>query len=85
MRGNEMVRFIPFEAKGGRVETGATQIGNDWPGLFIRGDDCIYLQAILDRYLSLDNESSLPQLLSTGFIHMIVEEIKNNVLIKKAK
>ena len=51
MRGNEMVRFIPFEAKGGRVETGATQIGNDWPGLFIRGDDCIGLWNIIGKIL----------------------------------
>lgn len=26
-----------------RVETGATQFGDDWPGLFIRGDDAFAL------------------------------------------
>jgi hypothetical protein len=26
-----------------RVETGAVQFGNDWPGLFIRGDDAFDL------------------------------------------
>jgi hypothetical protein len=79
-----MVRIVPFEGKGGRVETGAAQIGDDWPGLFIRGDDCIYLKAILERYISLDKESSLPQMLATGFFNMIVEEIENNVLVKPA-
>jgi hypothetical protein len=27
-----------------RVETGAIQFGEDWPGLFIRGDDAIALK-----------------------------------------
>lgn len=26
-----------------RVETGAVQFGDDWPGLFVRGDDCFAL------------------------------------------
>jgi hypothetical protein len=30
------VRYFPAEEK--RVEDGAIQFGNDWPGLFIRGD-----------------------------------------------
>lgn len=41
----------------GRVETGAVQFGDDWSGLFIRGDDCarVYcglsvLENALDRF-----------------------------------
>lgn len=30
-----------------RIETGALQIGDDWTGLFIRGDDALYLSEIL--------------------------------------
>jgi len=30
-----------------RIETGALQIDNDWTGLFIRGDDALYLAGIL--------------------------------------
>ena len=30
-----------------RVETGALQINDDWTGLFIRGDDALYLRDIL--------------------------------------
>jgi len=26
-----------------RVETGAVQIGEDWPGLFVRGDEAVNL------------------------------------------
>jgi len=34
-----------------RVETGPLQFGDDWPGLFVRGDDCIDLAYALERAL----------------------------------
>lgn len=30
-----------------RVETGVVQFGDDWPGVFIRGDDAFYLSTAL--------------------------------------
>jgi hypothetical protein len=30
-----------------RIETGAVRFGNDWPGMFIRGDDCLGLLSAL--------------------------------------
>ena len=51
------VRIIPHE--GDRVETGAVQFGNDWPGLFIRGDSAFFLahdiSAMLE-YFGLDKD-----------------------------
>jgi hypothetical protein len=59
-----MVRQFPGQAE--RVETGAIQFGNDWPGLFLRGDDAIALRANIktaidnitaatpDRFTTLD-------------------------------
>ena len=41
-----MIQKIDYN-KENRVETGAVQFGNDWPGLFIRGDDCIFLSESL--------------------------------------
>ena len=44
-----MIREI--DHTGHRVETGPVRIGNDWCGLFIRGDDCfgaaMYLRGLL--------------------------------------
>ena len=44
------MRIIPHD--GDRVETGAVQFGDDWPGAFIRGDNAFHyamsLQAVLD-------------------------------------
>lgn len=50
------VRKIPFPNSGGpnptadnpRVETGAVQFGEDWPGHFIRGDDAFNLCLQID-------------------------------------
>jgi len=42
---SENVRVISHEGK--RVETGAVRFGDDWPGLFVRGDDCGYISLVL--------------------------------------
>jgi hypothetical protein len=34
-----------------RVETGTVQFGDDWPGLFIRGDVCFTFAAALEEVL----------------------------------
>ena len=36
---------IPFPGSSGQTPTGAMQFQNDWPGLFIRGDDAVVLHA----------------------------------------
>ncbi len=35
-----------------RVETGPLQIGEDWPGIFIRGDNAAYYAMCLESYLN---------------------------------
>jgi len=30
-----------------RIETGAVQFNDDWPGLFIRGDEALYLAGLI--------------------------------------
>ncbi len=42
-----------------RVETGAVQFGNDWPGVYIRGDNALYLATCLESVIDLiDQENS---------------------------
>lgn len=36
---NRAARQLPAPENGGRVETGPVQFGDDWPGVFIRGDN----------------------------------------------
>ena len=40
------VRQCP-QPDGGRVETGPVQFGDDWPGLFVRGDNAGWLQVLV--------------------------------------
>ena len=58
------VRKIDYPNTGGphgdgqpnpRVETGATQFGDDWPGYFIRGDNCLALMIDIERALNPDD------------------------------
>jgi len=47
------VRRLPGPTDGlGRVETGPIQIGEDWPGLFIRGDSAFGLAMSLKAVLT---------------------------------
>ena len=34
-----------------RVETGPTRFGSDWPGVFIRGDNALWMAFLLREYL----------------------------------
>ncbi len=34
-----------------RVETGSLQINDDWPGIFIRGDNALYYSMTLQSFL----------------------------------
>ena len=43
------IRILPGPIEGGRVETGSLQFGDDWPGVFIRGDDAIGLLDFLSH------------------------------------
>jgi len=46
----------PIKYEGSRVETGPVQFGEDWPGLFIRGDTCIYYVLVLEQAIKRLNE-----------------------------
>jgi hypothetical protein len=76
-----MIQKINYN-KENRVETGAVQFGNDWPGLFIRGDDCIFLSESLK--FKLDPEHYRPNDIldfsTMNFLRHIIVEIDNNVL-----
>ncbi len=51
------IRKLP--AVNERVETGAVQFGDDWPGVFIRGDSAKAISLELFRIMSLLSESDL--------------------------
>jgi hypothetical protein len=64
-----------------RIETGAYQFGDDWTGLFIRGDDCIWLYEIIHKIRSQEELN----IFDLNFLSMLSQEINNNVLHNKIK
>ncbi len=58
---------IPLPGGSGRIPTGAMQFQDDWPGLFIRGDDAITLLSelrLLEQLLTEKCQKGLPWKLS---------------------
>jgi hypothetical protein len=43
------ITIVPFPGGSGQAPTGAMQFQDDWPGLFIRGDDAIQLLGTIER------------------------------------
>jgi hypothetical protein len=41
-----------FDEQEERVESGPIQFGNDWPGLFLRGDAALYYGFLLGMFLN---------------------------------
>jgi hypothetical protein len=46
------IQKIDYPKDAPRVETGAVQFGDDWPGTFIRGDNAAYYAFTLREVLS---------------------------------
>jgi len=72
----ERVRLVPHEGK--RVETGAVQFGDDWPGLFVRGDDCIQLALTLSAALDIIAEM-VPDFATKILVQDPLEHIKDTI------
>jgi hypothetical protein len=87
---SEIRKLAPVQE---RVETGAVEFGEDWPGLFIRGDNCIaYLMCLqgIRHMLKRTNPSGLMEHIHStqldGLIELFSEPIvhpnKDNFLKK---
>lgn len=59
MTPNPRIVEIPMPGGSGRVPTGAIQFRDDWPGLFVRGDDAIVLSLDLSHVLQVLRERGL--------------------------
>lgn len=67
------VRVLPEQKQ--RVETGAIQFGGDWPGLFMRGDDCISLLLMLKHVVDGNTPSEVDKYLLLDLMKTIAEDV----------
>lgn len=65
-----------LEHTGERVETGPTQIGDDWPGIFIRGDNAVAFATILEMYLD-DMKDNAPASETAHINRSVVQGLAN--------
>jgi len=70
-----MARNFPEQEE--RVETGAVQFGDDWPGLFIRGDDA-YEIALAIKAIEEGNLDLLKRMPLSNIKNLIFEEVIKN-------
>ena len=70
-----MVRHLPAPNDGGRVETGAVKFGDDWPGLFIRGDNAISLRQRINDLLSYLPSEDVQNIAAIGNAAFDLKEI----------
>jgi hypothetical protein len=44
-------KTVEFPLNDERIETGPVRFGEDWPGVFVRGDDAIMFAVVLKKFL----------------------------------
>lgn len=60
--------------KGNRVESGPLQVNDDWPGVFIRGDNAMfYGMALRDLLSMLDQERDIQRTLAMSPLYGLAE------------
>ena len=88
------IRLCP-KPDGERVETGAVQFGDDWPGLFIRGDEAVdvslQIKAVIDFLTDhVSDEDKVKKggfalAIAVGRLRGVKEIIDNDVNLFKEK
>ena len=72
-----MIRQLP--AMTPRVETGPAQFGDDWPGIFIRGDNAafyaLHLKRLLDGEDTTENEQTIRKAMLRSLYHDLASAI----------
>ena len=69
---------IPVSGGSGKVPSGAIQFKDDWPGLFIRGDDCIMFLGRLEWLKDQVGEATF----NASGLNKLVEVIEHDVVVK---
>ena len=76
---------VPVAGSSGRVPTGALQFRDDWPGLFLRGDDAIGLMVSI-RHLAerLADNADLGVASALSRLNQVADIIERDVINRGA-
>ena len=64
------IKKIPYDQS--RIETGVVQFGNDWPGVFIRGDEALGLASDIKIVLKSNDP-----LLMSKMLEIVAEMLRS--------
>ena len=70
---------IPVPGGSGELPSGTIQFQDDWPGLFIRGDDCIMFLARLNWLKDQVGEATF----NASGLNELVEVIERDVVVRR--
>jgi len=75
--------ILPIAVPGGsgRISSGAVQFQNDWPGLFIRGDECMGLALRLGLLKQKIGETAF----AASGLQGLVDVIERDVIIRQSR
>ena len=79
------VQQVPAPGGSGNVRTGAIRFIDDWPGLFIRGDDAMsILVAIRSLERALHSAATVDPVVASalGKLSVVADIIENDVRVK---
>ncbi len=78
------VRSLAYPDDGKRVETGAVQFGDDWPGLFIRGDEALFFAMdLINAADIIDSPDKKYNFMLTQKLRHYAELIRTHVFVEK--
>ena len=73
-----------YPSQNPRVETGAVQFGDDWPGLFVRGDNAMLVAAAIDAVLENVRPEAIREIGQyTVILSELAEMIRFNVIVDR--
>jgi len=87
--GRKDVRLVAEEEP--RVESGAVQFGNDWPGLFLRGDESMMLANSIEALLTLvdgcccHGKDDAMVVVATSYLRSLALTIREDVMVKRSR
>ena len=61
-----------------RIETGAVEFDQDWPGLFIRGDDCMLFYSQLKQVIDRGLDNVFERQILTSLLEALQEPLVKN-------
>lgn len=62
---------VSRDTNSNRIETGVLQFNDDWPGVFIRGDNAINYAIHLGALLELDNTHSISKSVLKSLVDLL--------------